>query len=87
MNRLTTRTSRASKNYCAFKYNNAKQREFCQNRFLIGQTNLPNLPFSKQPRDTNLNMRERPQWHNSNALSIFVALLVFHSVHSLSDSN
>ena len=25
-NRLTTKTSRASKNYCAFKYNNAKQR-------------------------------------------------------------
>ena len=38
-NRLTTKTSRAPKNCCAFKYNNAKQREFRQNRFLIGQTN------------------------------------------------
>ena len=69
-NRERTKTSRASKNCCANKYNIVKQRKFVFNRFLIGQTNEPSLPNSEQPLDRNLIMHERPQRHNSNVPSI-----------------
>ena len=41
------------------------------------QTNQPNLPLLKQPRDGRFFMRERLQRVNSNTLSLFVAFLFY----------